>query len=167
MIRVGTGYDIHRLKVGEELFIGGVSIPSDRGAVGHSDADALIHAVIDALFGAAGLGDIGEHFPPSDPRYLGISSRKLLVRAAELVREAGWEPVNLDTTVVLQEPKLSSHKPAIQETLAADLGLPPESVNVKAKTKEGVDSVGEGFAIEAHAVVLVAGVEEDTADHWV
>ncbi|MBT3274175.1 MAG: 2-C-methyl-D-erythritol 2,4-cyclodiphosphate synthase, partial [Spirochaetales bacterium] len=115
MIRVGTGYDIHRLEAGRDLILGGITISSEKGAVGHSDADALIHAIIDALLGAAALGDIGEHFPPSNPDYKGISSRKLLKQTIFLLQDAGWEPCNLDCTIVLDSPKLTSYKSAIRK----------------------------------------------------
>ena len=153
--RAGTGYDIHRLVPGRRLVLGGVEIPFERGLDGHSDADALTHAVIDALFGACGLPDIGQHFPPSDARYAGADSIALLEAAHEIARIAGWEPESLDSTVVCERPRLAPHVPAMRRRLAAALGLPAEAVNVKAKTNEGLDAVGRGEAIAAHAIILV------------
>jgi 2-C-methyl-D-erythritol 4-phosphate cytidylyltransferase/2-C-methyl-D-erythritol 2,4-cyclodiphosphate synthase len=153
--RIGYGYDLHRLVEGRRLLLGGAEIPSTRGEDGHSDGDVLIHAVIDALFGAAGLGDIGESFPPSDPAYRDISSRILLRRAVNLVRAANLRIGNLDCTVVLESPKILPYKEAIIACLAEDLGVPPSAVSVKGKTKEKVDAVGEGRAVETFAVVLL------------
>jgi 2-C-methyl-D-erythritol 2,4-cyclodiphosphate synthase len=155
MTRIGLGYDIHRLKEGEEMILGGVKIATTQGTVGHSDADALIHAVIDALLGAAALGDIGEHFPPSDPAYRGISSRKLLKRTVAMIGEKGYTIGNIDVVIVLQEPQLSPYKPQMCANLAADLGINLDSVSIKAKTKEGLDAAGEQRAVEAQAVVLL------------
>ena len=155
MTRIGLGYDIHRLKEGEELILGGVKVPAPLGTVGHSDADALIHAVIDAMLGAAALGDIGEHFPPSDPVYRGISSRELLKKTGFMIREKGYEVGNIDAVVVLQEPPLSPYKRRMRANLAADLGINIDAVSIKAKTKERLDAAGEGRAVEAQAVVLL------------
>ncbi|MBN1685106.1 MAG: 2-C-methyl-D-erythritol 2,4-cyclodiphosphate synthase [Spirochaetales bacterium] len=157
MIKVGMGYDIHLLASGEKLLLGGVEISSAVGSVGHSDADALIHSIIDALFGAAGLGDIGEHFPPSDPAYRGISSRALLKKAAAEIGEQKFKVVNIDATVILEKPSLSSYKGQMRKNIAEDLHIDPHAVNIKAKTKEGVDATGEGRAVEAQAVVLLEG----------
>ncbi len=154
-MRIGIGYDIHLLKSGEKLLLGGVEISSALGTVGHSDADALIHAIIDALLGAAGLGDIGEHFPPSDPAYRGISSRLLLRKAADMIGEHGFHVGNVDATVILQKPSLAKYKQAMRDHIAEDLGISSKLVNIKAKTNEGVDAAGEGRAVEAQAVVLL------------
>jgi 2-C-methyl-D-erythritol 2,4-cyclodiphosphate synthase len=149
------GYDIHRLIPGRRLLLGGVDIPSDVGEDAHSDGDVLLHAVIDALLGAAVRGDIGTLFPPEDPRYAGISSRILLERVRRLLEGDHLAPAHLDCTVILQAPRLRPHVDRIRETLAADLGMPAGSVSVKAKTKEGLDAVGHGVAVEAYAVVLL------------
>jgi len=154
--RVGEGWDLHRLVQGRRLLVGGVEIPSEFGELAHSDGDVLLHAVIDALLGAAALGDIGSHFPPSDERWRGADSRELARRAAFLVREAGYEPGNLDCTVVLERPRLGPHREAILASLAETLGMPPSSISFKAKTSEGVDAAGEGRAVEARAVVLLS-----------
>ena len=153
--RAGTGYDIHRLVPGRRLVLGGVVIPYERGLEGHSDADALTHAVIDALFGACGLPDIGQHFPPSDARYAGADSVRLLEEARGIAAEAGWAPEGLDSTVVCERPKLAPHVAEMRTCLAAALGLEVGAVNVKAKTNEGLDAVGRGEAIAAHAILLV------------
>ena len=154
-MRIGSGYDLHRLVAGRPLVIGGVRIPAPFGEEGHSDGDVLIHALIDALLGGAALGDIGTHFPPSDPAYKGIDSRRLLTAAAAMVAEAGYRVGNLDSTVILETPKLKEHIPAIRACLADDLGIPADAVSVKAKTNERVDAVGESRAIAAHATVLL------------
>lgn len=156
-LRVGQGWDLHRLVPGRRLMLGGVEVPSTKGEEAHSDGDVLLHAVIDALFGAAALGDIGTHFPPSDAKWKDADSKELAREAASLVREAGWAIINLDCTVILESPKLGPHKEAIRESLASCLGIAPSLVSVKAKTKEGVDATGEGRAIEASAVVLLSG----------
>jgi 2-C-methyl-D-erythritol 4-phosphate cytidylyltransferase / 2-C-methyl-D-erythritol 2,4-cyclodiphosphate synthase len=153
--RIGQGWDLHRLVPGRRLLVGGVEIPSELGEEAHSDGDVLLHAIIDALFGAAALGDIGTHFPPSDEAWRDADSVDLARRAAALVRGSGWEIGNVDCTVVLERPKLGEHKEAIRACVAACLGLELEAVSVKAKTKEGLDSVGEGRAIEAQAVVIL------------
>jgi len=154
-VRVGTGFDLHRLAAGRRLMIGGCEIPSEVGELAHSDGDVLLHAVIDALLGAAALADIGAHFPPEDPAWKDAASRDLLSRALRMVQGAGLRPVNLDCTVVLERPKLRPHVEAIRTRLAGDLGLEPGRVSVKAKTAEGLGPVGEGRAVEAHATVLV------------
>jgi 2-C-methyl-D-erythritol 4-phosphate cytidylyltransferase/2-C-methyl-D-erythritol 2,4-cyclodiphosphate synthase len=154
-LRIGTGYDLHRLVEGLPLLLGGVSIASDRGAAGHSDADVVCHVVTDAVLGAAGAGDIGRHFPDTDPQWKGASSIALLERSIRHARTQGYEPVNVDVTVILERPKIARYVPAIQEGLAAALGLDVRSVSVKGKTNEGVDAVGRGEAIAAHAVALL------------
>ncbi|KDP89022.1 2-C-methyl-D-erythritol 4-phosphate cytidylyltransferase [Cupriavidus sp. SK-3] len=154
-IRVGQGYDVHALVPGRKLILGGVDIPHDRGLLGHSDADALLHAITDALFGAAGLGDIGRHFPDTDARFAGADSRVLLREAARRVREAGYEIGNVDATVIAQAPKLAPHIGAMVANLADDLGLPSASCNVKAKTNEKLGFEGKQEGIVAQAVVLI------------
>ena len=154
--RVGTGYDLHRLVEGRPLILGGVDVPAQRGALGHSDADVVCHAATDAILGAAALGDIGRHFPDSDPAWQGASSLELLRRAAALVRAAGWEIVNVDVTVVLERPKIATFLPRICEGLAGALGIDVAGVSVKGKTNEGVDAVGRGEAIASQAVALLA-----------
>jgi 2-C-methyl-D-erythritol 4-phosphate cytidylyltransferase/2-C-methyl-D-erythritol 2,4-cyclodiphosphate synthase len=156
--RVGTGYDLHRLVEGRPLVIGGVVIPFERGALGHSDADVACHAATDAVLGAACLGDIGSHFPDSDARWQGASSIALLREAAEMVRRAGYQVENLDVVIVLERPKISPHLEGIRAGLAGALGVQVERVSVKGKTNEGVDAVGRGEAIAAHAVCLLSSV---------
>jgi 2-C-methyl-D-erythritol 2,4-cyclodiphosphate synthase len=153
--RVGTGYDIHRLVPGRRLVLGGVTVPCDVGLEGHSDGDALTHAVVDALLGACALGDIGRHFPPGDPAYSGVDSLELLRAACRLAREAGWQPHNVDATVVCERPRLAPFLPAMQTTLAGVLGLPAGNLSVKAKTNEGLDAIGRGEAIAVHAIMLI------------
>jgi 2-C-methyl-D-erythritol 4-phosphate cytidylyltransferase/2-C-methyl-D-erythritol 2,4-cyclodiphosphate synthase len=154
--RVGTGYDLHRLVEGRSLVLAGVHILSDRGPVGHSDADVLCHALIDAIFGAAGAGDIGRHFPNTDAAWKDAAGLDLLARCMAIVAPLGWRVVNADATIVLERPRLAPHIPALCERLASVLGVPVGSVSVKGKTNEGVDAVGRGEAIAAHAVVLLA-----------
>ncbi len=154
--RIGQGYDLHRLTEGRSLILGGVKIPCEKGLDGHSDADVLIHAVIDALLGAAALGDIGRLYPDRDPRYLGIDSRLLLADTMRRVRQAGFEPANLDATVIAQFPRLAPHIEAIRQSLAETMGIEAAAVSVKAKTNEGLDAVGRGEAIAAQAAVLLA-----------
>ena len=153
--RIGIGYDFHRLEAGQKLIVGGVEIPSDRGAVGHSDGDALAHAICDALLGAAGFGDIGQHFPDSDPKWKGVSSLEFLRRAAELLRERKLSIAHIDSTVVLERPKLAPHFPEMARRMAEALGVGPERINLKAKTMEGLESVGRGEAMAAHAIALL------------
>jgi 2-C-methyl-D-erythritol 2,4-cyclodiphosphate synthase len=157
--RAGTGYDIHRLVPGRRLVLGGIEIAHDLGLAGHSDGDALTHAVIDALFGACGLPDIGRHFPPGDPRYKDASSVELLSTAVALAREAGWLPQGVDSTVICEHPRLAPHIDAMRRSLAERLGLAVDAVNVKAKTNEGLDAIGRGEAIAAHAIILVSPSE--------
>ena len=158
-LRVGEGWDTHALVPGRRLVLGGVEIPSARGLLGHSDADALLHAITDALIGAAGLGDIGQHFPDTDERFRGADSVALLQEAAARVRAAGWRIANVDSTVVAQAPKLAPHIPAMRERIAQALGLQSGEVNVKAKTAEKLGPVGMGQSIEARAVVLLTAVD--------
>ena len=156
LMRIGEGWDTHALVTGRPLVLGGVTVPHTHGLLGHSDADALLHAITDALLGAAALGDIGRHFPDTDPAFKGADSVALLQATAQRVREAGYVIVNVDSTVVAQAPKLAPHIPAMRERIAAALGLDAECVNVKAKTAENMGPVGEGRAIEARAVCLLA-----------
>lgn len=154
-IRVGEGWDVHALVPGRKLVIGGVLIPYDRGLLGHSDADVLLHAITDALLGAAGLGDIGTHFPDTDERFRGADSAVLLAEAARRVRDAGWALGNVDSTVIAEAPRLAPHMAAMRASVAAALGVAVDQVNVKAKTAEKLGPVGQGLSIEARAVVLL------------
>lgn len=154
-LRIGEGWDTHALVVGRPLILGGITIAHSHGLMGHSDADALLHAITDALFGAAALGDIGRHFPDTDAAFKGADSGVLLAEAMRRVRAAGWELVNVDSTIVAQAPKLAPHIPAMRERIAALLGVAPDAVNVKAKTAEKMGPVGEGRAIETRAVCLL------------
>ena len=154
-LRVGEGWDTHPIVAGRPLVLGGVTIPHSHGLLGHSDADALLHAITDALLGAAGLGDIGRHFPDTDAAFRGADSIVLLQAAAERVRGAGWAIVNIDSTIVAQAPKLAPHIPAMRERIATALALAVDAVNVKAKTAEKMGPVGEGRAIETRAVCLL------------
>ena len=154
-IRVGQGYDVHQLVEGRDLILGGVNIPFEKGLLGHSDADALLHAITDALLGAAGLGDIGSHFPDTTAEFKDADSRVLLREAYQSVQELGWKVVNVDTTVIAQKPKLASHIPAMRANIAADLGLPENCVNIKGKTNEKLGYLGRMEAIEAQAAVLL------------
>ena len=154
-LRIGEGWDIHALVAGRPLVLGGVTIPHSLGLQGHSDADALLHAITDALFGAAGLGDIGRHFPDTDPQYRGADSAALLGACASRVREHGWEIVNVDATIVAQAPKLAPHIPAMCRRIAQVLGIDERCINVKAKTAEKLGPVGQEQAIEARAVCLL------------
>jgi 2-C-methyl-D-erythritol 4-phosphate cytidylyltransferase/2-C-methyl-D-erythritol 2,4-cyclodiphosphate synthase len=156
--RVGTGYDLHRLVEDRPLVFAGIVVPFDRGPFGHSDGDVVCHALVDALLGAAGAGDIGQHFPNTDSAWKGAAGLDLLSRAVGIIGEQGFVPASVDVTVILERPKLAPHLPAIREALAAVLGLAPGQVSVKGKTNEGVDAVGRGEAMAAHAVaVVVAG----------
>ncbi|PXW98172.1 2-C-methyl-D-erythritol 2,4-cyclodiphosphate synthase [Sphaerotilus hippei] len=154
-LRIGEGWDTHALVTGRPLVLGGVTIAHSHGLLGHSDADALLHAITDALFGAAGLGDIGRHFPDTAVEFKGADSRVLLAEAARRVRAAGWSIVNIDSTIVAQAPKMAPHIPAMCERIAAALELPLDAVNVKAKTAERLGPVGRGESIEARAVCLL------------
>ena len=156
--RAGTGYDLHRLVAGRRLVLGGVTIPFDRGGLGHSDADVICHAVTDAIFGAACLGDIGRHFPDSDPRWKDASSLDLLARAVALAAEHGFEVGNVDVTVVLEAPKIRDHVDAMRTAVAQAIGIDAARVSIKGKTNEGVDAVGRGEAIAAHAIALIRAI---------
>ena len=153
--RVGMGIDFHRFAEGRPLVIGGVTIPHTRGLVGHSDADVLTHAICDALLGAAGLGDIGTHFPDTDERYRGISSLTLLEEVLSLITSKGWHPTNLDATLIAQEPKLTPHFKAMKEALSEILHLPHESIGLKATTSEGMGAIGRAEGISAFCVALI------------
>jgi len=157
MTRAGIGYDLHRLAEGRKLILGGVEVPFHKGPVGHSDGDALAHAICDALLGAAGLGDIGVHFPDTDPRWKDAPSLLFLERARELLTERGLRVVHIDAVVVTEKPRLGPHFPAMREALARALNVPVAAVNLKAKTNEGVDAIGRGEAIAAHAVATLEG----------
>ena len=154
-IRVGQGYDVHQLVEGRDLILGGVNIPFEKGLLGHSDADALLHAITDALLGAAGLGDIGSHFPDTTAEFKDADSRVLLREAYQSVQALGWKVVNVDTTVIAQKPKLAPHIPSMRANIAADLGLPENCVNIKGKTNEKLGYLGRMEAIEAQAAVLL------------
>ncbi len=155
-MRVGIGNDVHRLVTGRDLVLGGVKIPYDKGLLGHSDADVLVHALCDALLGAAGLGDIGQHFPDNDPEFKDIYSIRLLERTWSMLRARGFSIVNIDSTIFAEKPKLTPYKEAMREKIAATLNLFPESVNIKATTTEGLGMIGEGEGIGAMCIVLLA-----------
>lgn len=157
-MRIGQGYDVHQLVEGRKLIIGGVDVPWHLGLAGHSDADVLLHAICDALLGAAALGDIGRHFPDTDPRYKGIDSRELLRAVARLLAEKGWRTANLDATIIAQAPKMAPHVAQMTANIAADLGVAPEAVNVKATTTEKLGFAGRGEGIAAQAVCLIEKV---------
>ena len=154
-MRIGHGYDVHRLVEGRKLILGGVEVPFEKGLLGHSDADVLAHAVMDAVLGAAALGDIGKHFPDTDPEYSGADSLKLARRVAEILHENGWKIENIDSTILCQRPKLAAYIPAMREKLAEAFGLPVDAVSVKATTEEHLGFTGEGLGIAAHAVALI------------
>jgi 2-C-methyl-D-erythritol 2,4-cyclodiphosphate synthase len=154
--RIGEGWDVHALVPGRKLILGGVEIPHTTGLLGHSDADVLLHAITDAVLGAAGLGDIGRHFPDTDAQFKGADSSVLLQEAMRRVRERGWELVNVDSTIVAQAPKLAPHMSAINASVAKALGVPSDQVNVKAKTAEKLGPVGMGQSMEARAVALLS-----------
>lgn len=156
MMRIGQGYDVHALVAGRKLILGGVTIPHAKGLDGHSDADALIHAVCDACLGAAALGDIGKHFPDTEDQYKNIDSRVLLRRVHQALDAAGWTVVNVDATIIAQAPRLAPHIPAMVNNIAADLGIAPATVNVKATTTERLGFIGHEEGIAAQAVVLLA-----------
>ena len=153
--RIGQGYDVHRLVEGRALILGGVAVPYERGLLGHSDADVLLHALMDALLGAAALGDIGHLFPDTDPRYAGADSRALLREVSAVLARSGFAVGNVDATLVAQRPKIAPYVPRMRENIAADLGLPLDAVSVKATTEEGLGFTGSGEAMAAHAVALV------------
>ena len=154
-MRIGQGFDAHALVAGRKLVVGGVQISFEKGLEGHFDADVLLHAVCDALIGAAALGDIGAHFPDADPRYQGIDSRKLLRETARLLGEHGWRVANIDATIIAQAPKMAPHVPEMRENIAADLGIAVADVSIKAKTTEQLGFVGRGEGIAAEAVALI------------
>lgn len=155
-MRIGQGFDIHALVEGRRLIIGGVDIPYERGLAGHSDADVLIHAVCDALIGAAGLGDIGTLFPDSDPKYKNVDSRNLLREVSALLEESDFRVINIDATIIAQAPKMAPHIGRMRENLAADLGITPGALNIKAKTAERLGALGRGEGIAAEVVALIA-----------
>ena len=154
-LRIGHGYDVHRLVEGRRLILGGVDIPWEKGLLGHSDADVLVHAIMDALTGASRLGDIGRLFPDTDPAYAGISSIKLLREVGRLLGEKGFEVVNIDATLLAQAPKVGPYRPQMAANVAEALGIDPEQVNIKATTEEGLGFTGDGSGMAAHAVVLL------------
>jgi 2-C-methyl-D-erythritol 2,4-cyclodiphosphate synthase len=154
-MRIGHGYDVHRLVEGRKLIMGGVEIPWEKGLLGHSDADVLLHAICDAILGAIGEGDIGKHFPDTDPSYKGADSLKLLAHVSELANTRGYCLGNLDATIIAQQPKMAPHIPAMRENIAAVLNTTVQQVNVKATTEEGLGFSGRGEGISAHAVVLM------------
>ena len=155
-IRCGIGYDLHRLAEGRPLVVGGITLPFDKGPVGHSDGDVLAHAVCDALLGAAALGDIGTHFPDSDPKWKGANSLMFLEHARKLLDEKSLTIEHVDAVVITEKPKLGPHFPKMREALAKSLGLAPEQIHLKAKTNEGVDAIGRGEAIAAHVVATLS-----------
>lgn len=157
-LRVGTGYDIHRLTPGRRLVLGGVDIPFAKGLDGWSDADVLIHAIMDALLGAAALGDIGNHFPPGESQYKDISSLSLLAKVRDMLAEKGWQIVNIDSTIIAEQPRLMGYIGRMQQQLSQALGIAVGQVSVKAKTAEQLDAIGRGEGIAAHAVALVEGI---------
>ena len=159
-MRIGQGYDVHRLVEGRRLIIGGVDIPYEKGLLGHSDADVLLHAVMDALLGAAARGDIGQHFPDSDERYKGISSIALLKEVGKILQENGYMIENIDSTVIAQRPKLLPYRPQMAENIAAALGIEKEQVSVKATTEEGLGFTGTGEGISAQAIALLSSVAD-------
>lgn len=158
-MRIGIGYDIHRFQEGRPLVLGGLTLPGETGLGGHSDADVLLHAVIDALLGAAGLGDIGQRYPPDDPAYAAADSRRLLAEVRAAVEEAGYRPQSLDATVIAERPKLGPHLPRMKQGIAEALRLEAARVNVKATTNEGIGAIGRGEGIAAIAVALLSEVE--------
>ena len=160
LMRIGQGYDVHRLVEGRKLILGGVEIPYEKGLLGHSDADALLHAVMDALLGAAALGDIGQHFPDSDERYKGISSVELLKEVGKILQENGYLIENIDSTVIAQRPKLLPYRPQMAKNIADALGIEPDQVSVKATTEEGLGFTGTGEGISAQAIALLSSVAD-------
>ncbi|HUL40906.1 MAG TPA: 2-C-methyl-D-erythritol 2,4-cyclodiphosphate synthase [Burkholderiales bacterium] len=154
-MRIGQGFDIHALVENRKLIVGGVEIPYKKGLSGHSDADVLLHAVCDALIGAAALGDIGSHFPDTDPRYKGIDSRKLLREVGKLLTESGWRIINIDATIIADAPKMAPHIPAMVKNISQDLSVDVNDVNIKAKTSEGLGHIGHGDGIMVEAVACI------------
>jgi 2-C-methyl-D-erythritol 2,4-cyclodiphosphate synthase len=155
--RSGIGYDLHRLESGRRLIVGGVEIPFDKGSVGHSDGDVLVHAICDALLGAAGLGDIGAHFPDTEPKWRGANSLRFLDHLAGLMHKKRFHVSHIDAVVILERPKLGPHFSAMREAISKALGIQPDEINLKAKTNEGVDAVGRGEAIAAQAIATIVG----------
>ena len=162
-MRIGQGFDIHALVAGRRLIIGGVVIPYERGLEGHSDADVLLHAVSDALIGAAALGDIGTHFPDTDPRYRGVDSRQLLRDVAQLLDRSGWRVVNVDATVIAEAPRMAPHIGRMRQNIASDLGIDASAVNVKAKSAEKLGFIGRGEGIAAEAAALITWKDAERA----
>ena len=160
LIRVGMGYDVHKLTEGRNLILGGVNIPWEKGLLGHSDADVLIHAIMDALLGAAALGDIGKHFPDTDPAYKGISSVKLLVHVAGLLKENGYAVGNIDATIIAQKPKMAPHIPEMRENIAKALGIEISQLNIKATTEEGLGFTGTMQGISSQAICCIQSVRD-------
>ena len=154
-MRVGMGYDVHKLTEGRDLILGGVNIPWEKGLLGHSDADVLIHAVMDALLGAAALGDIGKHFPDTDPAYKGISSVKLLLHVTELLKQNGYSIGNIDATIIAQKPKMAPHIAQMRKNMAEAMQIPEDCLNIKATTEEGLGFTGRGEGIAAQAICLL------------
>jgi len=163
-MRIGQGFDVHAFEAGRPLVLGGVTIPHDRGLAGHSDADVLLHAICDALLGAAALGDIGRHFPDSDPRYRGIDSRRLLREVAVKIREAGFRIVNVDATVIAEAPRVAPHAAQMCANIATDLGLIPVAINVKGTTTEGLGFTGRREGIAAQAIALIDETRAEARD---
>lgn len=163
-MRIGQGYDVHRLTEGRKLILGGVEVPYEKGLLGHSDADVLVHAVMDALLGAGALGDIGQHFPDSDPRYKGISSIALLEQVGKLLEEEGYLIENIDATIIAQQPKLAPYRPGMAANIARALHLEENQVSVKATTEEGLGFTGSGEGMAAQAVALLARVRDLCVD---
>ncbi|MBO5069722.1 MAG: 2-C-methyl-D-erythritol 2,4-cyclodiphosphate synthase [Roseburia sp.] len=161
-MRVGMGYDVHRLIEGRDLIIGGVNIPHTLGLLGHSDADVLLHAIMDALLGAAGLGDIGKHFPDTDPQYKGISSIKLLEHVAKLIEEKGYVVENIDATIIAQKPKMRPHISQMEENIARALGISTDQINVKATTEEGLGFTGTEAGISSQAICALTTIYESS-----
>src|SRR3954454_7600288 len=162
--RVGIGYDVHQLAAGRPLVLGGVTIPAERGLLGHSDADVALHAIMDAILGAVALGDIGQHFPPGDPAYRDIDSRRLLAAVRDLITARGWRIVNIDCTIVAERPKIMPHAPAMRATIGDTLGLPADAVSIKATTNEGIGFIGREEGIAAMAVALLARTGPETGE---
>ena len=159
-MRVGMGYDVHKLTENSDLILGGVKIPWEKGLLGHSDADVLIHAVMDALLGAAALGDIGKHFQDTYHKYKGISSVKLLIHVSELLKEHGYEVGNIDATIIAQKPKMAPHIPQMRKNMADALGIPESKINVKATTEEGLGFTGSGEGISSQAICLLTEIQD-------
>ncbi|MBF8268052.1 MAG: 2-C-methyl-D-erythritol 2,4-cyclodiphosphate synthase [Dehalococcoidia bacterium] len=156
-VRTGIGYDVHRLEPGHPLWLGGVNIPFEEGLAGHSDGDVLVHALVDALLGAAGLGDMGTYFPSSDPQYRGVSSLLFLRHAATLLKQRGWRVVNLDATIVAERPRLAPFSDNMREVIAESMSLSQEQVNIKSKTSDGLGFTGRGEGIAAYAIATIEG----------